>query len=50
MDTGASRHMTEARELFTSLMEMNSRIYVELDSEAKYVVRRQGTILFELEL
>jgi hypothetical protein len=49
LDNGASRHMTEAWELFNSLMEKDSGIHVELGDDAKYVVKGEGTILFQLE-
>jgi hypothetical protein len=48
LDSGASRHMTEAWELFSSLMEMDSGIHVELGDDAKYAVKGEGTILFDL--
>jgi hypothetical protein len=41
--------MTEAWELFSSLTEMDSGIHVELGDDAKYVVKGEGTILFQLE-
>jgi hypothetical protein len=46
LDSGASRHMTEARELFSSLTKTNSRIHVELGDDAKYTVKGEGTVLF----
>jgi hypothetical protein len=49
LDNGASRHMTEARELFNSLTEKDSGIHVELGDDAKYAVKGEGTILFQLE-
>jgi hypothetical protein len=49
LDSGASRHMTEARELFNSLTETDSGIHVELGDDAKYAVKGEGTILFQLE-
>jgi hypothetical protein len=41
--------LDEARELFNSLMEKDSWIHVELGDDAKYVVKGEGTILFQLE-
>ena len=38
MDNGASRHMMEARELFSSLTNADLGIHVELGDDAKYVV------------
>jgi hypothetical protein len=49
VDSGASHHMTSARELFTNLMEQDSGVHVELCNDAKYVVKGVGTILFQLE-
>jgi transposase InsO family protein len=49
LDSGASRHMTEARELFNRLSEEDSEIHVELGDDAKYAVRGQGTVQFQLE-
>jgi len=50
MDSGASRHMTSAHELFTSLTKQDSGVHVELGNDAKYTVKGVGTILFQLEL
>ena len=49
MDNGASRHMKEAWELFNSLMEMNTRIHVELSDDAKCAVKEEGIVLFQIE-
>ena len=35
--------------LFSSLMETNSGIHVELGDDAKYVVKGEGTLSFWLE-
>jgi hypothetical protein len=43
-------NMTEARELFNSLARKNSGIHVELGDDAKYGMKGEGTILFQLEL
>jgi hypothetical protein len=48
LDSGASRHMTEARELFNSFSEDDSDLHIELGNEAKYAVRGQGTVQFQL--
>jgi hypothetical protein len=49
VDSGASSHMTSARELFTSLTKQDSRLHVELGNDAKYAVKGVGTISFQLE-
>jgi hypothetical protein len=49
LDSGASRHMTKARELFNNLTERDSRVHVELDDDAKYAVKGEGTVLVQLE-
>jgi hypothetical protein len=49
LDNGASHHMTEARELFNSLTEKDSGTHVELGDDAKYAVKGEGTIMFQLE-
>jgi hypothetical protein len=41
--------MTEAQELFSSLMERDSDVHVELGDDAKYAVKGEGTICFQLE-
>jgi hypothetical protein len=41
--------MTETRELFSSLSEEDSKLHIELGNNAKYPVRGQGTIQFQLE-
>jgi hypothetical protein len=41
--------MTEAWELFSILTEKDLGIHVELGHDAKYVVKGEGTILFQLE-
>jgi hypothetical protein len=47
--SGASSHMTPTRELFTNLMEQDSGLHVELGNDAKYAIKRVGTISFQLE-
>jgi hypothetical protein len=49
VDSGASRHMTSAWELFSSLTEQDSRVQVELGDDAKYPVAGVGTIPFQLQ-
>jgi hypothetical protein len=49
LDSDASHHMTESRELFCILKE-DSGIHVELGGDAKYAMKGEGTILFQLEL
>jgi hypothetical protein len=49
LDSYASHHMTESRELFRILKE-DSGIHVELGGDAKYEMKSEGTILFQLEL
>jgi hypothetical protein len=46
LDSGASYHMTEERELFNSFSETDQSLHVELGNEAKYAVKGQGTIQF----
>jgi hypothetical protein len=50
VDSGASRHVTSARQLFTSLKKQDSGVHVELGDDAKYPVAGVGTIPFHLEL
>ena len=50
LDSVASRHMTEARELFNNFLEDDSDLHVELGNEAKYAIRGQGTMQFQLKL
>ena len=49
MDSGAPHHITKAHELFSSLTDTNSGIHLELGDDAKYAVKGEGTILFQLE-
>lgn len=49
LDSGASRRMTKAWELFSSLMEKDLGIHVVLGDDAKYSVKGEGTIKFRLE-
>jgi hypothetical protein len=50
LESGASRHMTKAREPFNSLTQKDSGIYVELGNDVKYAVKGEGTMFFQLEL
>jgi hypothetical protein len=49
MDSGASRHMTGSRDLFTSISEEDSELHVELGNNARCAVEGVGTIQFQLE-
>jgi hypothetical protein len=49
MDSGASYHMTEARELFSIFSEDDSNLHIQLGDNTKYAVRGQGTKHFQLE-
>jgi hypothetical protein len=49
VDSGASFHMTGARELFDTLTETGSDLCVELGMGAKHSVRGSGTVSFRLE-
>jgi hypothetical protein len=48
LDSNASRHMIEARGLFSSLTEKESNVHVQLGYDAKYVVKGEGTVVFHL--
>jgi hypothetical protein len=50
VDNGASHHMTRAHELFTSWLEKDSYLHVELGTNAKCGVKGVGTGRFQLEL
>jgi hypothetical protein len=50
LDSGASRLMIEEHELFIILTKMDSYVHVELGDDAKYVVKGERTVLFQLEL
>jgi hypothetical protein len=49
LDNGASRHMTEAWELFISMIESDSDVHVELGDDVMYALKGEGTIMFHLE-
>jgi hypothetical protein len=46
---GASRNMTEARELFNNLSNEDSELHIQLGNNAKYPVKGQETVQFQLE-
>jgi hypothetical protein len=50
VDSGASHHMTSARQLFSNLKKQDSGLQVELGDDAKYSIARVGTIPFHLKL
>jgi hypothetical protein len=50
LDNGASCHMTEERVLFTSLMEKESKVHVELGDDSRYAVNGERKITFHFEL
>ena len=50
LDSGASCHMMEAQELFSRLMERDLGIHVELGDDAKYAVKGEGIVSFQLVL
>jgi hypothetical protein len=49
LDNGASHHMTESWELFSSLMERDSIVHVELGDNVRYAVKGEGIVSFQLE-
>jgi hypothetical protein len=49
LDSVTSRHMTEARELFSSLSEEDPELHIQLGNNAKYLVRGQGIVQFQLK-
>jgi hypothetical protein len=50
VDSGATCHMTRARELFESFTEFDSYLYVELEMGTKHAVQGSGTMSFQMEL
>jgi hypothetical protein len=50
LDSGASRHVPDTRELFSKFLEDDSGLHVELGNEAKYVGTGQGMVQYQLEL
>jgi hypothetical protein len=49
LDSGASRHMIEARDLFSSFSEDESDLHIRLGDNTKYAVWGQGIVQFQLE-
>jgi hypothetical protein len=49
VDSGATCHMTGARELFESFTESDSDLYVELGMGTKHAVQGSGTMSFRME-
>jgi hypothetical protein len=49
VDSGATCHMTGARELFESFTESDSDMYVELGMGTKHAVQGSGTVSFQME-
>jgi hypothetical protein len=49
LNSGASNHMTEAWESFSSLTEKDLGTHVDLGDDAKYAMKGEGTIMFQLE-
>jgi hypothetical protein len=47
--SGASCHMTGARELFDTLIEIDPELCVDLGTGAKHSVRGSGTLSFRLD-
>jgi hypothetical protein len=46
VDSGTSHHMTGTHDLFTSCLEMDSNLHVELGTHAKCGVEAVGTVRF----
>jgi hypothetical protein len=49
LDSGATCHMTGARELFESFTESDSDVHVELGMGTKHAVKGSGTVPFQME-
>jgi len=49
VDSGATCHMTGARELFENFTESDSDLYVELGMGTKHAVQGSGTMSFQME-
>jgi hypothetical protein len=41
--------MAEAHELFSSLMEKDSKVHVELGDNSRYALKGEGTFMFHLD-
>jgi hypothetical protein len=50
LDSGAYHHMIEAQDLFSSMMEKESKVHLELGDDSRYAVKGEGTITIQLEL
>jgi hypothetical protein len=48
MYSGASRHMTEAWHLFSSLMDKDLKVHVEYGDDARYAMKGEGIVTFHL--
>jgi hypothetical protein len=48
-DSGASGHMTSARQLFSSLKKQDLGVHHEIGDDAKYPIAGVGTIPFQLK-
>jgi hypothetical protein len=46
LDSGASRHMTEAWDIFSILTKRDSNVHVDLGDDAKYAVKGDKKIMF----
>jgi hypothetical protein len=49
VDSGAYRHMTSSRQLFSIMKKQDSRVHVELGDDPKYLIVEFGTIPFQLD-
>jgi hypothetical protein len=49
LDNGASCHMAKAGYLFSNLSEEDSELHIQLGNNAKYLVKGQGTMQFQLD-
>jgi hypothetical protein len=47
-NSGASRHILEEWDLFSSLTERDLDVHVELGDDAKYAMKGEGTTMFQL--
>jgi hypothetical protein len=50
LDSGASLHMIEAWEIFRIMMESDVDIHVEFGDDAKYAMKGEGIVTFNLKL
>jgi hypothetical protein len=49
LDSGATCHMTGARELFESFTELDSDVYMELGMGTKHAVKGSGIVPYQME-